>query len=243
MRVVKADDYQTWFIEEEGFGVLIDPWLDKKLNPESSVLLQRERQETSSLSQKELDQVKVVIVTAPFIDHLHIPSIKKLNSKVKIITTKKVRKILIKNQIVNPITCIDDQIIEVGPFKLSVFPAGFPYSWSAFCFFLENAAGKTIFHEGHKANFRNLKRLNRKCDAVLVTLDQVKFLGIITLSMGPKEGFKTARLLDSKRIMATGTQPNQIRGLIKYFLSTKQDDEIKNDELDVFTKKGDEVLL
>ena len=243
MRVVKADDYQTWFIEEDGFGVLTDPWLDKKLNPESSVLLQRERKETSSLSQKELDQVKVVIVTAPFIDHLHIPSIKKLNNKVKIITTKKVRKILIKNQIDNPIACIDNQIIEIGPFKLSVFPAGFPYSWSAFCFFLENTAGKTIFHEGHKANFRNLKRLNRKCDVVLVTLDKVKFLGIITLSMGPKEGFKTAHLLDSKRIMATGTQPNQIQGLIKYFLSTKQDYEIKNDELDVFTKKGDEVLL
>ena len=243
MRVVKADDYQTWFIEEEGFGVLIDPWLDKKLNPENSVLLQRERQEAPSLSQKELDQVKVVIVTAPFIDHLHIPSIKKLNNKVKIITTKKVRKILIKNQIVNPIACIDSQIIEIGPFKLSAFPAGFPYYWSAFCFFLENTAGKTIFHEGHKANFHNLKRLNRKCDAVLVTLDKVKFLGIITLSMGPKEGFKTAQLLDSKRIMATGTQPNEIKGLIKYFLSTKQDDEIKNNEFDVYTKKGDEVLL
>ena len=241
MRVIKADDYQTWFIEEDGFGVLIDPWLDKKLNPESSILLQRERQPT--LSQKELDQVKVAIVTAPFIDHLHIPSIKKLNNKVKIITTKKVRKILIRNQIDNPIDCIDNQIIEMGPFKLSVFPAGFPYSWSAFCFFLENTAGKTIFHEGHKANFRNLKRLNRKCDAVLVTLDKVKFLGIITLSMGPKEGFKTEQLLDSKLIMATGTQPNEIKGLIKYFLSTKQDDEIKNDEFDVFTKKGDEVLL
>ena len=243
MRVIKADDYQTWFIEEDGFGVLIDPWLDKKLNPESSVLLQRERQETSSLSQKELDRVKVAIITAPFIDHLHIPSIKKLSNKVKIITTKKVRKILIKNQIDNPIACIDNQVMEIGPFKLSFFPAGFPYSWSAFCFFLENTAGKTIFHEGHKANFRILKRLNRKCDAVLVTLDKVKFLGIITLSMGPKEGFRTAQLLDSKRIMATGTHPNQTQGLIKYFLSIKQDDEMKNDELNVFTKKGDEVLL
>jgi len=133
--------------------------------------------------------------------------------------------------------------MEVGPFKLSVFPAGFPYSWSAFCFFLENTEGKTIFHEGHMANFFKLKKLKRKCDVVLITLDQVKFLGIITLSMGAKEGFKTARLLDSKRIMATGTQPNEIKGLIKYFLSTKQDDELKNDEFDVYTKKGDEVLL
>ena len=243
MRVVKADDYQTWFIEEDGFGVLIDPWLDKKLNPESSVLLQRERQETSSLSQKELDQVRVAIITAPFIDHLHIPSIKKLNNKVKIITTKKVKKILIKNQIDNPIACINNQVMEVGPFKLSALPAGFPYSWSAFCFFLENTERKTIFHEGHTANFHKLKRLKRKCDAVLITLDKVKFLGIITLSMEPKEGFKTARLLDSKRIMATGTQPNEIKGLIKYFLSTKHDDELKNDEFDVYTKKGDEVLL
>ena len=243
MRVVKADDYQTWYIEEGGFGVLIDPWLDKKLNPQSSVLLQRERRETSSLTQEELDKVEVVIITAPFMDHLHIPSIKKLHSRVKIVTTKKVRKILIKNEINNPISCIDNQIIEFGPFTLSVFPAGFPYSWSAFCFFLENNEGKTIFHEGHMTNFNTLRKLKKKCDAVLITLDKVKFLGILTLSMGSKDGFKTASLLDSKLIMATGTQPNEIKGLIKYFLSTKRGDELKSDRFDVYTKKGDEVLL
>ena len=243
MRVVKADDYQTWFIEEDGFGILIDPWLDNKLNPGSSVLLQRERRQNSSLSQEELDKVEVVIITAPFIDHLHMPSIKKLNNKVKIITTEKVKKILIKNRINNPIACIDHHIIDVGPFKMSTFPAGFPYSWSAFCFFLENSEGKILFHEGHKANFNTLKKLKKKCDVVLITLDSVKFLGIITLSMGSKDGFKTASLLHSRRIMATGTKPYEIKGLIKYFLSTKQGEELKNDRFDVYTKKGDEVLL
>ena len=243
MRVVKADDYQTWFIEENGFGILIDPWLDKKLNPESSVLLQRERRENSSLSQEELDKVEVVIITAPFIDHLHMPSIKKLNNKVKIITTEKVKKILIKNRINNPIACINHHVIDLGPFKMSTFPAGFPYSWSAFCFFLENSEGKTIFHEGHKANFNTLKKLKKKCDVVLITLDSVKLLGIITLSMNSKDGFKTASLLHSKRIMATGTNPKEIKGLIKYFLSTKQREDLKNDRFDVYTKKGDEVLL
>ena len=136
MRVVKADDYQTWFIEEDGFGILIDPWLDNKLNPTSSVLLQRERRANISLSQEELDKVEVVIITAPFIDHLHMPSIKKLNKKVKIITTKKVKTILIKNKIDNPISRIDHHVSDLGPFKLSTFPAGFPYSRSAFCFFL-----------------------------------------------------------------------------------------------------------
>ena len=243
MRVVKADDYQTWFIEEDGFGILIDPWLDNKLNPTSSVLLQRERRANISLSQEELDKVEVVIITAPFIDHLHMPSIKKLNKKVKIITTKKVKTILIKNKIDNPISRIDHHVSDLGPFKLSTFPAGFPYSRSAFCFFLENREGKTIFHEGHKANFRTLKKLKKKCDVVLITLDSVKFLGIITLSMGSKEGFKTASLLSSKYIMATGTNPKEIKGLIKYFLSTKQREDLKNDRFDVYTKKGDEVLL
>ena len=78
---------------------------------------------------------------------------------------------------------------------------------------------------------------------VLITLDSVKFLGIITLSMNSKDGFRTASLLDSKRIMATGTKPNEIKGLIKYFLCTKQEDELPGNKFDVYTKKGDEVLL
>ena len=89
MRVVKADDYQTWFIEEDDYGVLIDPWLDKKLNPSNSVLLQRERNEASSLSQDELDKVKIVIITAPFIDHLHIPSIKTVSYTHLTLPTKR----------------------------------------------------------------------------------------------------------------------------------------------------------
>ena len=243
MRILKADDYQTWLIEQDDFGVLIDPWLDKKLNPSNSVLLQRERNEASSLSQDELDKVKIVIITAPFIDHLHIPSIKKLNKKVKIVTTKKVKKILIKNQIENPICCINNQGMEFGPFKLSIFPAGFPYSWTAFCFFLENNEGKVLFHEGHTANFNALKRIGKKCDTVLITLDEVKFLGLITLSMDFKEGLRIASLLGAKQIMATGTQPNEVKGLIKYFLSTNQGHELKSNEFDLYTKKGDEVLL
>ena len=65
-------------------------------------------------------------------------NVKSIQNKVKIITTKKVKKILIKNKIDNPIACIDNQVMDVGPFKLSTIPAGFPYSLSAFCFFLEN---------------------------------------------------------------------------------------------------------
>ena len=45
MLVKKADDYQSWYIEEDGHGILIDPWLDKKLNPSFSFFLQRRRKD------------------------------------------------------------------------------------------------------------------------------------------------------------------------------------------------------
>ena len=43
MEVKKADDYQTWFLEEENHGILIDPWLDNKLVDGKGFLLQREK--------------------------------------------------------------------------------------------------------------------------------------------------------------------------------------------------------
>ena len=107
MRVLKADDYQTWLIEEDNFSVLVDPWLDKRLNPHSSFILQREREEPSCLSEKDLNKVKAVIITAPFVDHLHLPSLKKLNKDVQIITTSRVKKTLEKKGFLNKLVTME----------------------------------------------------------------------------------------------------------------------------------------
>ncbi len=34
MKLLKADNYQTWYIEEENESILIDPWLTKQLQPD-----------------------------------------------------------------------------------------------------------------------------------------------------------------------------------------------------------------
>ena len=138
MKILKADDYQTWFIEENNFSILVDPWLDRKLNPNSSIFLQREREDSSCLTDEDLKNVDAVIITAPFIDHLHFPSLNKLNKDIQIITTKRAKKNLNKRGFLNVTTCINNYPIEIGPFLLSTYPAGFPYTWSSFCFFLEN---------------------------------------------------------------------------------------------------------
>ncbi len=245
MRVVKADDYQTWYIDEDNFSVLIDPWLDKRLNPHSSFILQREREVPSCLNEKDLSKVKAVIITAPFVDHFHLPSLKKLNKDVQIITTSRVKKTLEKKGFLNRVTCVGNNPIEIGPFKLSAYPAGFPYNWSSFCFYLENNKGKRLFQESHVANLSLIKKINQTCDLALITVDSVKLLGVLKLSMSLEQSIKVTSLLGAKKLMATGTSPFLLKGLIRKLLLTESKQ--KNYSIEggpqVLYKRGDEVIL
>jgi len=245
MRVLKADDYQTWYIDEDNFSVLIDPWLDKRLNPHSSFIFQREREVPSCLNEKDLSKVKAVIITAPFVDHFHLPSLKKLNKDVQIITTSRVKKTLEKKGFLNKVTCVGNNPIEIGPFKLSAYPAGFPYNWSSFCFYLENNKGKRLFQESHVANLSLIKKINQTCDLALITVDSVKLFGVLKLSMSLEQSIKVASLLGAKKIMATGTSPFLLKGLIRKLLLTESKQKYYSVEggPQIFYKRGDEVVL
>ena len=245
MKILKADDYQTWFIEEGNFSILVDPWLDRKLNPNSSIFLQREREDLPCITNDNLKNVDAVIITAPFIDHLHFPSFNKLKKDIQIFTTKRVKKILNKRGFLNVTTCINNHPIKIGPFLLSPYPAGFPYTWSSFCFFLENKNKKRIYHESHVSNFSILKKINKKCDLALITIEPVKFMGLLTLSMDLKQALKVAKILGTKKIMATGTSPLKLKGLIKKVLLIKENeiDKLKEGDPHIYYKGGDEVIL
>jgi len=245
MKILKADDYQTWLIQEDNFSILVDPWLDEKLNPHSSIILQREREDSSLLSEEDIKNVDAIIITAPFIDHLHLPSLDRFDKNIQIFTTKKVKKILNKRGFLNIKLCINNHPIEIGPFLFSPYPAGFPYTWSSFCFFLENKNKKSLYHESHISNFYILKKLNKKCDLALVTIESVKFMGLLTLSMSLKQALKTTSFLGAKKIMATGTSPHKLKGIIKRLLliEKNQKNKLKEDDPSIFYNSGDEVIL
>ena len=76
MKLLKADNYQTWYIEEGNNAILIDPWLSNQLQPDGSLFIQRKRDHATVLDQEKLNNVQAIIITAPFEDHLHIESIK-----------------------------------------------------------------------------------------------------------------------------------------------------------------------
>ena len=94
MKIIKADNYQTWYIEENNQALLIDPWLSNKLKPDKSFFIQREKENVIYISNDQIKKVKAIIITAPFDDHLHLESIEKLSSKLPIYTSKIVKKIL-----------------------------------------------------------------------------------------------------------------------------------------------------
>ena len=244
MLVKKADDYQSWYIEEDGFGILIDPWLDSTLNPYSSFFLQRKRDRSHSLEEEEIEKVKAIIITAPFADHLHVPSLKQLGSDRTIYSTETVRKILKKRNINNPFKQIEN-INEIGPFRFSSFPAGFPYNRSAFSLLISNEDGKSIYHEGHNVDLKKLEKNRVQSDVAIITAESVKFLGLLELSMNESRALKTVDTLKSKKLMLTGTKPYLTKGLVSRLLKIKRLNPMNFEDLDikVFSSAGDKVQI
>ena len=244
MLVKKADDYQSWYIEEADYGILIDPWLDNKLNPYSSFFLQRKRYGSHSLEEEEIEKVKAIIITAPFSDHLHVPSLKQLGSDRTIYSTEIVRKILKKRNINNLFKQIED-INEIGPFSFSSSPAGFPYNKSAFSLLISNEDGKSIYHEGHNVDLKQLKKNKVQSDVAIITAESVKFLGLLELSMDESRALKIVDTLKSKKLMLTGTKPHLTKGLISRLLKIKRLDPMKFEDSDikVFSSAGDKVQI
>ena len=51
MKVKKADDYQSWYIQEGDQGLLIDPWFDSALVDGKGWFLQRRKEKKTELAE------------------------------------------------------------------------------------------------------------------------------------------------------------------------------------------------
>ena len=228
MKIIKADNYQTWYIEENDQAILIDPWLSNKLKPDNSFFIQREKENDISITKEQINKVRAIIITAPFDDHLHLESIKKLSDKLPIYTSKIVKNILSKQNIKNPIYLLDDTGTEICSIKVKSIPTSYPYFSSTFSILFEDKKFKRIFHEGHIVNFNYIKIHNIKADVAILTAEEVKLFGVITLGMNYKETLKACKILSATNLFITGSNPGNTKGFISKFLRTKP---LKNNEL------------
>ena len=113
MKLIKADNYQTWYIEEKNKSIIIDPWLTNSLQPDKSFFIQRKKKIATCLTNSELKKIGAIIITAPFEDHLHVESIKFFDNKVPIYTSKIVKRFLLNRNIQNPIFILNEQGTEI----------------------------------------------------------------------------------------------------------------------------------
>ena len=47
MKIIKIDDYQSWYVESDEEAIIIDPWLDKVMQPKSNLFINRSRNENA----------------------------------------------------------------------------------------------------------------------------------------------------------------------------------------------------
>tara|TARA_X000001036_G_scaffold54178_1_gene43707 strand:+ start:2433 stop:3182 length:750 start_codon:yes stop_codon:yes gene_type:complete len=244
MKLIKVDDYQTWYVEESNKAILIDPWLTKKLEHEGDFFINRSKDRVSYLTSDQYRKIQALIITAPFEDHLHIDTIKSFSMDTPIYTSKIVKTKLLKENISNPIFLLNEKGSNVGALNVKSLPTSYPYYNSTFSLLIEDKSNKKIFHEGHIVNFKYLKKYNIKADVAILTADEVKLFGLITLGMSYESALKACNLLDTKNLFITGTNPNKTKGFISKFLTIKPlIEEELNEKLNLYMKPGDNIDL
>ena len=203
MKLIKADNYQTWYIESLNKSIIIDPWLTNKLQPSGSFFIQRNKANNTILSGEEINKVNAIIISAPFEDHLHFDSIKLFSESTIIYTSNMVKQTLIKNKIKNPVKILDESETIINSIKVKALPTSYPYYHSTFSIFFEDQNGNSIFHEGHRVNFKYLKNNKINADVSILTAEESKLFGFIQLGMNYKNTLKAIDILQSKILFIT----------------------------------------
>ena len=238
MKVKKADDYQSWYIEEGNEALLIDPWFDLSLVDGRGWFLQRTKDRKSFLTEEENCLVKNIIITAPFEDHLHFKTLKKYPNAC-LWCSSQIKSLLKKRNFKNKIFTLSSDSNSIGNLDVKVYPAGFPYNTTASCLLLSNSDGFKIFHEGHVANKKIITKNKIKADIAILTAEEVKFFGLLTLSMNLKNTIDICKLLEANKLFITGSNPLKNSGFINYFLKLKKlDKDLLVDKIKIFYEAG-----
>ena len=241
MQVIRGDSYQSWVYSNRSDLVVVDPWLtDKQVFPGLNWLLYREaNEEPHILKHNLISQVSHIIITAHFSDHLDLPSLKLFPKNIPIFTTIKSFNLLSKNGFLNITVVQPGNSYKVGSFSLEVLKAGKPYETTTFAYLLSEKNSK-VFHEPHMFNsdmkFNNI-------DACILTLDKVKVLNLVQVSMDINQSSKALTKLSASYILPTGIAPKKTHGLISYLLAIKENYNL-SDHLPCACKNvGDSLIL
>ena len=220
MQIIRGDDYQSWVYSNEDDLIVVDPWLTKKqVFPGLSWLLNRDSSTKAYLLKHNLiSQVTHIIITAHFSDHLDTESINLFQKDIPIYTTHEASKTLFKLGFTNVTVVAINKFYELNSFILRIYKAGKPYSTTTFSYSLNDCRSK-VFHEPHMFD---TKLKVDDVDACIVTVDMVKVLGLVQVSMDLRQAQLAQSLLNAKYFIPTGIAPKRTKGFISYLLRIKE---------------------
>jgi hypothetical protein len=236
MQVIRGDDYQSWVYAHHDDLIVVDPWLtNKQVFPGLNWLLHRSALREAYLVKNNLiNNVTHIIITA----HLDLDSLNKFDKNIQIYTTHEASKVLIKNGFQNVTIVKINQSYDLGSLRLQIYQAGKPYHTTTFAYCLDDGNAK-VFHEPHMFN-KNLEI--EDVDACIITVDKVKVLGIIQVSMDIEQAKSAQLALNSKYFIPTGIAPSRTKGLISYILRIKEN-YLENDMSTVCREMGDTLSI
>ena len=245
MKIKKIDDYQSWYIESEDTALIIDPWLDKVMQPKSNFFINRTREENALITDEMIDKVACILISAPFEDHFHEKSLKRFDPSTLVLTSKPSVKKLKKLGFTNIEVLKSGIQKNIGDLEIKAHDAGFPYNY-LWTFSFEIIQGeKVLYFESHVDKPSRIRQKGLKADCAILTTEEVKILGLLPLSNSSEATLKILEELECKNIMIQGSDPSETKGLISYFLKIGEEnlELFSNNGIKAFKEAGSEVTI
>ena len=245
MKIIKIDNYQSWYIESNDVAIIIDPWLDKVMQPKSNLFINRVRDENALITEEMISKVTCILLSAPFEDHFHEKSLKRFDPTTLVLSSKPSEKKLRKLGFNNIETLRAGTQKNIGDLSIKAHDAGFPYNY-LWTFSFEIIQGdKVLYFESHVDKPSRIKQKGLKADCAILTTEEVKILGLLPLSNSSETTLKILKELECRNIMVQGSDPAETKGLISYFLKIgKENLEIfRSNDINIYKDPGSEVII
>jgi len=245
MKIIKIDNYQSWYIESNDVAIIIDPWLDKVMQPKSNLFINRVRDENALITEEMISKVTCILLSAPFEDHFHEKSLKRFDPTTLVLSSKPSEKKLRKLGFNNIETLRAGTQKNIGDLSIKAHDAGFPYNY-LWTFSFEIIQGdKVLYFESHVDKPSRIKQKGLKADCAILTTEEVKILGLLPLSNSSETTLKILKELECRNIMVQGSDPAETKGLISYFLKIGKENLgiFRSNDINIYKDPGSEVII
>jgi L-ascorbate metabolism protein UlaG (beta-lactamase superfamily) len=219
MQITRLDDYQSWMFEGGGARVILDPWLMGDITlPGGKKVFQRQHCEPPACTPDALPPLDGLLLSAPFGDHMHMPTLEALPRDLTVISNKhaahRCRDLGFERlQIMK-----GGQSTHVGPeaagLSLTAVTPAFPYAHNSLGFLIDAPSeGHRIYVETHVTSEARLRALGLRVDAFIAPVQSVRLMGV-QFSMGAARTLRSVGILQPRYTLATGLNPHQATGLL-----------------------------